>query len=99
MNAGTSIKLINGANFISHSAVQFIGTEDDQIKIFSDDFSGIAILNAEENSIIRNVEFRDLSHIREPGINLSGGVNFYESEMYIFLIVALFQIIQKIRLM
>ena len=38
------------------------------------------------------------SHIREPGINLSGGVNFYESDVHI-LIVALFQIIQKIRLM
>ena len=81
INAGTSISLTNGANFISHSAVEFIGTENDRIKISSDDYSGIAVINAGEKSIVRNVEFRDLSHIRKPGINLSGGVNFYESDV------------------
>lgn len=79
-----SIKLINNANIISYSPINFVGTEDNPIRIFSDSTSqGIAVINASFESNLNYVEFNQLSYISESGWELTGAVTFYQSNINI----------------
>ncbi|MDB4037905.1 CotH kinase family protein [Candidatus Thioglobus sp.] len=80
-NAGTSIKLLNGASLISYSPLNFIGSEMSPIKISSDMSGGVAILNTKKVSEIEYIEFDNLNSILQKGANISGGVNFYEADI------------------
>jgi hypothetical protein len=79
-----SIKLVNNAKIISYSPINFVGTEDNPIRVFSDSTSqGIAVINANFESYLHNVEFNKLSYVSENGWGLTGAVTFYESKVNI----------------
>ncbi|MBU1996032.1 MAG: CotH kinase family protein, partial [Candidatus Omnitrophica bacterium] len=82
---GVTINLVNGAKIISYSPLKFVGTEDAPIVIQSHDRTGqgIAVLNAEKQSILSYVHFNNLSAPKEEGWELTGSVTFYQSPVRI----------------
>ncbi|MFT5750766.1 MAG: hypothetical protein ACI86L_000264, partial [Dokdonia sp.] len=80
---GAHIDLINDASIISKSAMEAIGSADKEIKIYSSDHTGggIFITNASTVSTLHYCSFESLSFPSSPLWNLSGGVNFHESEV------------------
>ena len=84
-SGGVSLNLINSANIFSKSPVEFIGTEEDQIYIYSDDSTGQGVFVSEcsQESYLRYVNFVNLSNPRIKEWSLSGSVNFYESDVKI----------------
>ncbi|GAG35616.1 unnamed protein product, partial [marine sediment metagenome] len=78
---GTSIDFIMGSTLLSYSDLQFHGTKENPIKIFSSDRTGqgIAVLNVEKTSNLKHVVFRDLTNPFKEGWELTGAITFYES--------------------
>jgi hypothetical protein len=83
--AGSQIDLVQGAKFISRSAVYMFGNEETPIRIFSSDQSakGFTVLEAKETSELRFVEFDHLNTLIHQGWNLTGAVTFYASDVSI----------------
>lgn len=81
--AGAQIDLINDASIISKSPIYAIGTADMEINFYSSDHTGggIFVTNASMVSTIAYCTFESLSFPNSPLWNLSGGVNFHESEV------------------
>ena len=79
--AGVDLDLRQGAKIISHSSLDFRGTEDTPVRIHSSDSSGqgILVLGAKEQSTVRHVEFDNLGALAEHGWKVPGAVTFYES--------------------
>jgi hypothetical protein len=80
---GAHIDLINDASIISNSAITAMGTDEKEIKFYSSDDSGggIFVTNASKMSHLQYCSFESLSFPNSPLWNLSGGVNFHESEV------------------
>ena len=78
---GTTINLINSARIISYSPLNFIGSEENPVRITSSDKTGkgIVILNANKESIFKNAVFDNLRSKSDDGWNLRASVTFYES--------------------
>jgi hypothetical protein len=83
---GTSLNLVNNATILSYSPIQFIGSEEKPIKIFSTDSTGqgLLVLNAKEPSFLEYVIFENLTNPSKRGWKLTGAVNFYESPVKIY---------------
>lgn len=83
MGEGTTLDLVKKAKFISRSPVQMIGSEDAPVMVRSSDKSaqGFTILQAGQESVLKNVIFDNLNTLNEGGWILTGAVNFYESEV------------------
>ncbi len=81
----TKIDLINHAAIISFSPVTMYGTENMPIVITSSDFTskGFVVLQADNESIIDNVNFENLNTINYSGWMHTGAVTFYESDVTI----------------
>ncbi len=81
--AGCELDLTNKAAFISNSPVQMLGTADHPIRIYSSDQSanGFTVLEASEKSVLNYVQFRHLNTLQKDNWQLTGAVNFYESEV------------------
>ena len=75
------INLINQANIVSFSPINFQGKKFSPVQIFSEDSSGqgLSVINAKEKSFIRYTQFNNLSNPEKTGISQLGSVNFYES--------------------
>ena len=82
---GTRLNLRNNAKILSYSPLRFFGTEDNPIIISSSDSTGqgIAVLNADDKSILENVIFKNISAPSQHGWQLNGAVTFYESPVEI----------------
>ncbi len=80
---GVNIELKNGASLISYSSVDFTGSEKEPIKFYSSDSSGggLFITNAINRSKLNYCEFENLSQPELNGWNLSGAINFHESDV------------------
>jgi hypothetical protein len=80
---GVSIDLRNASKIISYSPMFFLGQKGDSIVIQSSDSTGqgVAVLNSEQKSVFKFVRFSNLSNPSSEKWNLSGAVNFYESEI------------------
>jgi hypothetical protein len=78
---GTSLDLVGGATILSYSSLEFTGSSEKPIRIFSSDGTGqgLAVLNSGRESTLKNVVFDNLGSPRKQGWELTGGVNFYES--------------------
>ena len=83
VDPGAHIDLINEASIISNSAITALGTAKKEIKFYSSDDSGggIFITNTSKMSTLQYCSFESLSFPNSPLWNLSGGVNFHESEV------------------
>ena len=82
---GQTIDLTSGAFILSYSPVEIVGTENDPVLIKSSDHDGqgIAVIQAENDSIIQYAIFDHLSAPRSGIWELTGSVVFYESEVNI----------------
>ena len=80
---GLELVLNNNANIISYSPIEFIGTNQDPIRIYSSDSTGqgLAILNTNKMSTLKYVYFDNLSYPHNDYWGLTGSVNFYESDI------------------
>tara|TARA_Y100000310_G_scaffold344228_1_gene455844 strand:+ start:2558 stop:5290 length:2733 start_codon:yes stop_codon:yes gene_type:complete len=78
---GTIINLVDNSIILSHSNLQFIGTENSPIKIISSDNTGqgLVVLNADKQSNLENVVFEGLTSASKEGWELTGAVSFHES--------------------
>ncbi len=83
VEGGTKIKLVDNSSIISYSPVNILGTEESPIVISSDSTGGVTVINADGESIIQYVQFHNLSNIAERGLDISGAINFYESDVKI----------------
>ncbi len=80
---GVILDLVKGAMLISYSPVEMIGSENNEIKITSSDFTanGFTVLQADERSKLEHVIFENLNTLDYKGWTLTGAVNFYESDV------------------
>lgn len=81
INAGTKVNIVNGGKIISHSPLNFSGTKEQPIRIYSKDKKGqgLLVLSAATVSKIRHVEFEDLSNPKHGSWSVTGAITFYES--------------------
>ena len=81
IESGTTVNLINRAVIISSSPVNFIGEKENPIVITSTDGTGggIVILQAKEQSYLKNVIFSHLQFPKKERWELTGSITFYES--------------------
>src|SRR6185369_4700429 len=82
---GLKLNLRDSAKIISHSALQFIGSNDSPIKIYSSDNTGqgIIVMGTRIQSVMKFVVFENLSNPTTSKWSVSGSVNFYESPVTI----------------
>jgi hypothetical protein len=82
---GVEINLKNKAFVVSHSPIDFNGSENKFIKFFSSDSTGMGIFITSEGEInkMNYVEFNNLSAPSFDGWMLTGVVSFYESPVNI----------------
>jgi hypothetical protein len=76
---GSIFYLTNSSVFLSYSPVKFSGSENELIKIISNNGQGFAVLNAGKKSYLDYVIFDGLNSPLKEGWELTGGVTFYES--------------------
>lgn len=81
--AGTQVNILNEGTIISHSPIYMLGTAEQAIKIYSSDTTANAftVLQADQRSVLNHVVFEDLNTLEYDGWNLTGSVNFYESDV------------------
>ncbi|NPD44538.1 right-handed parallel beta-helix repeat-containing protein [Lentimicrobium sp. S6] len=81
--AGAQVNILNEGTIISHSPVYMLGTKEQPIKIYSTDTTANAfiVLQANKRSLLSHVVFEDLNTLEYDGWNLTGAVNFYESDV------------------
>ena len=80
---GTQLNLSNSAKILSYSPLDFVGSDESQIVIKTNDNTGqgIVVINANKKSILNNVIFKNLSSPSQGGWQVPGAVTFYESEV------------------
>lgn len=80
---GTTIDLINGAVILSHSRLDFQGSEENKIKIFSSDSTGqgLSVLGPSKTSTLEYVVFSNLASPSKEDWELLGAVNFHETSV------------------
>ena len=83
ISPGTTIDLIKEASIISYSPFSFIGTEQLPIRIKSSDGTGqgLIVINSETKSTLKNIIFNDLKPIDKYGLNPTGSITFYNSDV------------------
>ena len=83
--SGTSINMINSAGILTYSGLNFVGSTEKPIIINSTDSTGqgIVVLNAERQSVVRRVIFRNLTNPGQGLWQLTGALTFYESPVSI----------------
>ena len=82
---GVEFDLLEKGKIISYSPIQFLGTKKQPITIHSSDSTGqgITLINAKGESIMKYVFIDNLSNLSMNGWELTGAVNFYESDVII----------------
>ncbi|MFC1716541.1 CotH kinase family protein [Candidatus Poribacteria bacterium] len=77
----TRLNLSNSASIVSYSPLEFAGSEENPISIYSSDSTGqgVAVMNAGRKSVLEHVIFSNLSNPSRGGWELTGAVTFYES--------------------
>lgn len=81
----TCLNLSNAATILSYSPLELVGSADRPFVIESQDSTGqgIVVMNADQDSILEHVMFRNLSNPSQSGWELTGAVTFYESPVRI----------------
>ncbi len=84
IKANTIIEIIDSGFIYSNSPVEFIGDKDKPIIFEGNKLgNGIAIINAEKKSLIKNVLFKNLSNPSYKFWEVPGSVTFYQSPVNI----------------
>lgn len=82
---GTRLDIVNKANVLTRSAIDFRGEQDKPIIIESSDRTGqgFIVMQAGEMSTLDYVQFIGLSNAKEDGWDMTGATEFYESPVTI----------------
>jgi len=82
---GTELNLMGSAVIVSRSPVDFTGTEEEPVRITSEDSSGqgLVVLGASGKSTLKHVTFDGIRNPAREGWDLTGAVTFYKSDVYI----------------
>ena len=87
--AGTTLQFDTEEGLIAHGPLIFEGSEEANIVLegkptegSEGEWQGIAVLNAGSTSHWKGVTIRNTTGINRPGWQLTGGVNFYRSDIY-----------------
>ena len=81
IKSGANIVLINKARIISKSPIEAIGKKDKAINFLGKGGRCLIISESNELSIFENVNFFELEHCYEDGINSEGSFNVYNSKI------------------
>jgi hypothetical protein len=78
---GVRIDLRKGAKIVSRSPLEWHGSAEAPVELFSSDASGqgLVVIGAGAESTLEHVRFQGLAAADEPGWTLTGAVTFYES--------------------
>lgn len=78
---GTTIDIIDGGKIISYAPLNYIGTKQKPIKVFSSDKKGqgILVLSDGKQSNLEHVVFDQLTNLKHGYWSVSGALTFYES--------------------
>jgi len=85
LNPGVELDLLKKGKIISYSPIKFFGTQKQPITIHSSDSTGqgITLINVKGESLLENVLIDNLCNLSMNGWELTGAVNFYESDVRI----------------
>ncbi|MBN2236625.1 MAG: CotH kinase family protein [Bacteroidales bacterium] len=80
---GVELDMVNGGGILFFSPIYMNGREQEPIRIFSSDSTslGFGILQASKESTLTHVSFEGLKNFAYKGWELTGCVNFYESDV------------------
>ena len=83
IESGFHLDLKNASSIISYSPIRALGNYPGAIRIFSSDSTGqgIVVMNADNLSLFRNVNFSTLSNISTIDYQLTAALTFYESKV------------------
>ncbi|OGB85022.1 hypothetical protein A2994_00175 [candidate division Kazan bacterium RIFCSPLOWO2_01_FULL_48_13] len=81
VEAGANIDLTNSAVLLSYSPIQLLGEESKPVTVSSSDSTGqgIAVIGAKQRSKMINVNFNNLSLVKQGSWQLTSSITFYES--------------------
>jgi len=82
---GVRLNLSKGAGIVSYSRLTFSGSPERPVMIYSEDKLGfgLTVFYAEGETLLRYVDFQDLSASYTETLNIEGAVMFYESPVRI----------------
>ena len=81
---GVNIILKDRGLILVQGSLEILGNSEEPVKISSiDSGRGILVLNADKTSIINNAIFDSLNSPKEISLNITGGLNFYNSKVEI----------------
>lgn len=85
IKAGAKVDLLKNAAILSYSKVHIEGTAAEPVHIYSSDqtANGFSVFQANELSTVKHAVFEGLNTLNYEGWNLTGAVNFYESNVKI----------------
>jgi hypothetical protein len=85
IEAGATLRFAQDAALISYGPVEMAGTESSPILLVADGTSwpGMVVLNAQGQSSLRHVTVAHTRSVSMPGWTLTGGANFYASDVRI----------------
>ncbi len=80
---GTTLQFSPQATLVVRGDVQWLGTEDNPIELVAADdrWPGLAVMNASTRSSLEHVKISSTSGVGLSGWRLTGGVNFYASDV------------------
>ena len=80
---GFNLDLKDSSKLISYSPINFLGSDEYPINIYSSDStgSGVCFINVKDTSIINNVSFSNLSNYSKGIKELTGAITTYESNI------------------
>ncbi len=80
---GVRLNLMNSAKILTYSPLIFIGSEENPVILYSSDSTGqgLIVMNSPEESVFKYVHLDNLSSPSQDGWELTGSVNFYESDI------------------
>ena len=81
LNPGTVVNIIDDGKIISHSPLNFVGTRNKPITVYSLDSKGegLLVLSRHKKSILKHVIFDNLRNPTQGNWGVTGSVTFYES--------------------
>ncbi|MEC9375555.1 MAG: CotH kinase family protein [Pseudomonadota bacterium] len=86
VSAGAKLQFSSNAVLVSYSPIFVQGTKDLPVEMIASTDSGwpgIAVLGAEGKSQLNYLKVRDTNSVSLPGWFLTGGINFYQSDVVI----------------
>jgi hypothetical protein len=81
LNPGAVVNIVDDGKIISHSPLNFVGTRNKPITVYSLDSKGegLLVLSRHKKSILKHVIFDNLRNPTQGNWGVTGSVTFYES--------------------